>query len=150
VADKTEIRQPNFGIDLPGDWEQMPSAEDIALSFRQVDGPAALTVVLLGVRPMFAIADQQRLLEDYMSHRSRFDEGRAPGLAHTSPVATRVDEKVEGSWMGEDPTLDRLVRHRVILADGLLADFAYEAIGAEARAFAVEADEVLATATASL
>lgn len=149
MVDKTEIREPNFGIDLPGDWEQTQSPEDVALTFHQIDGPAALTVILLGVRPMFAIADQQRVLEDYMSHRSRFEEGLAPTLAHTDPVAEQVGDRVEGRWMGEDPTRDRIVRHRVILVDGLLAHFAYEATGAEAREFANEADEVLGSATAS-
>ena len=149
MVDKTEIREPNFGIDLPGTWEQTESTEDIALAFKQVEGPAMLTVVLLGVRPMFAIADQRRVLEDYVSHRSRFEEGHAPALAYLEPVVEEFDGRIEARWMGEDPMLRRVVRHRAILTGGLLADFAYEASGAEPREFAAEADEVLASATAT-
>ena len=150
MAEVTEIREPNFGVDLPGQWEQAQSDEVGTLVFRQVEGPASLTVVLLGVRPMFAIADQKRLLEDYMSHRSRFEEGRSPTLVHGDTLARQSGDAFEGYWIGEDPAHERLVRHRVLLVDGLLADFAYEAQGVEARAFAAEADAVLASATASV
>lgn len=150
MADITEIREPNFSLDLLGEWMQTPSDEPGTSLFCQIEGPARLSVTLLGVRPVFALADPSRLLEDYMSHRSRFEMGRDPALGQSEPVVEQVADALEGSWSGADPIAGRLVRHRVLLAGSLLADFAFEAVGLDDAAFALQADASLASATASI
>ena len=150
MQDVTQIREPNFGLDLPGEWEPTESVDEGTMVFRQAGGSARTSVTLLGVRPLFAIADQRRLLEDYMSHRSRFEEWRAPALKQSQLLAQDVCDVFDGVWSGEDPIAGRLVRHRVLLVGGLLADFAYEATGVDEAAFAKQADVVLGSATATL
>lgn len=145
----TEIREPNYSIDLPGEWAPAETAEPGAFAYREIRGTANVTVTLLGVRPMFAIADQQRLLDDYMSHRAKFEQGQAPSLKQEPATSRQEGDSFEGSWAGTDWQTGRRTQHRVLLVNGLLADFLYEATGVEEKAFAEQADAVLGTATAS-
>lgn len=140
-----EIREPNYSVDLPGDWEAEPGEEVGSASFRQLDGSGKLTVMLLGVKPMFAIADQQRLLEDYMKHRSNFEVGQAGSLELSEPELERVLDSYVGSWIGFDRERDRRLQHHVVLLSGLLADFCYESTGVEESEFDAAAQAVLET-----
>ena len=145
----TEIREPNFTLNLPGEWEQGPSEETETLVFREISGMAIVTVTLLGVRPMFAIADQLRLLEDYMLHRQKFESGEAAPIGYTQPVAQQVGDSFEGTWSSENAQDGRITKHRVLLAGPLLADFSFTtAVGAE-EYFAEFANAVLGSATAT-
>lgn len=146
----TDIREPNFEIDLPGDWSQVESNEDGATIFERSDGTAGLTVLLLSVRPLFAIADQLRLLDDYLHHRSQFEKGRWPALEQSEPVATATDGASVGEWSGFDPATGRRIRHRVLLVDGLLGDFSLEADDLGEAEFDAYALPVLATARVQL
>jgi len=149
VPDVTEIREPNFSLDLPGEWEQAPSSADETLVFGQIGGPASVSVTLLRVRPMFEIADGLRMLEDYMSHRQTFEAGPELALGHTDPIAEQLGDSFEGRWSSVGRTDGRLIEHRVLLVNVLLADFAYEAAGVEAAAFAEQAALTLGSASAS-
>jgi hypothetical protein len=149
VPEVTEIREPNFSLDLPGEWEQGESADAPTLVFREVAGPASVSVTLLGVRPMFEIADKFRLLEDYMSHRQKYEGGKTSVLVHSQPTAMQLGDGFEGEWSSEDPGEGRLVQHRVMLRGSLLADFAFEAAGLGESAFAAQAAAVLGSASAS-
>ena len=148
-TDTTEIREPNFAIDLPGDWEQMPGEEEGALVFAELKSDRGLTVLLLAVRPLFVIADQRRLLEDYMGHRSRFEEGKQPRLSQTTPEVGEGSDALVGTWSAVDLETVRRYKHRAVLDRNLLVDFRYEAGGLEEAEFAKEADSVLATAHAT-
>jgi hypothetical protein len=145
---KTELREPNFSIDLPGDWEQIGGDEPEALVFRDLDSERTLSVLLLGVRPLYAIADQERLLADYMSHRAKFEAGQRP--RSTDPVSAyhQEGEDMVGGWWIVDLENGRRFRHHVILTGGLLADFRYEAV-LEEDVFQAETDAVFATASAT-
>lgn len=145
----TEIREPNFGIDLPGEWERLETDEPGTSVFREKTGDARLSVMLLAVRPMFAIADQRRLLEDYMSHRAKFEEGQTPTLQQSDLVSSEQVGGFEGEWSGKDFQSERRTRHHVVLVDGMLADFLYETDCADEAAFEEQADAVLQTATVS-
>lgn len=144
----TIIREPNFSMDLPGTWEQAESAEPETLLFRKVDAPEQLSVTLLGVRPMFTIADRVTLLDQYVQHRSKFEKGHRPGLEQTTPVAIPAGEDAEGGWDATDAESGRRLRHTVILTGTLLADFCYESDGLPEDEFSSRAEEILRTARA--
>jgi hypothetical protein len=146
----TEIREPNFGLDLPGVWEQGPIQDDETLVFVEETGIASISVTLLGVRPMFEIADKFKLLEDYMAHRQTFEAGQAEGaLGHSQPKAREIDGGFEGEWSAEDAAKGRLIQHRVLLVGSLLADFAFEMTDVTPAVFAANAGMVLRSATAT-
>lgn len=143
----SEIREPNFSIDLPGEWEQAEGDEPGTTTYREQDGDASMSVTLLAVRPMFAIADQRRLLDDYMTHRSTFEQGQVPTMAQMAPASREADGRFEGAWDAVDVANARRARHRVVLVEGLLADFRYEGPGDDESAFVERADSVLGTVT---
>ena len=145
----TELREPNFEIDLPGEWDQEATAEEGALEFAQVDGDRRLVVLLLAVRAVFAIADPQRMLDDYMRHRSRFEEGQLPKLSQSEPQIGEADDVLVGTWSAVDMETGRRFKHHVVRDGNLLADFRYEASGLSDAEFAEEAGAVFATAHVS-
>ena len=144
----TEIREPNFSVDLPGDWERAESPEAGAIAFREVDGPGSLIVLLLAVRPVYAIADRYRLLADYLKHRSTYEQGADPAFAVSIPVASESGD-IEGGWDGIDADGGRRLRHRTLFVGNLLADFRFETSGLDEAAFHAVADSVLGSATVS-
>lgn len=144
----TKLREPNFAIDLPGEWEQAASEEDAALEFTQVGGGRHLSVLLLAVRPVFAIADPTRMLDDYMRHRSRFEEGKLPNLSQSEPEIGEGFGVLVGTWSAVDLETGRRFKHHVVRDGSLLADFRYEADGFDEAEFATEADALFATARA--
>lgn len=144
----THIQEPNYTLDLPGEWEQVASDEDVTRVYREKDGTGTVSVTLLAVKPLFAIADQQRVLEDYLHHRSKFEQGKALSLEQFPATAQPVGDHVEGEWSGRDMVMKRRTRHRVLLVGNLLADFLFEAIGVDADEFEERANAILATATA--
>lgn len=148
-GDMTEIREQAFSIDLPGLWESDESQDPGSLVYRKTDGPEVLTVMLLSVRPMFAIADQARLLGDYASHRLKYERGRAPALEQSVPVVEPGEESVEVSWEGRDRTEKRQHRHRAVLLGNLLADFCFESSLSNDDSFDTLARAVLSTARVS-
>jgi hypothetical protein len=135
-------------VDLPGEWEQTESSEAGAMVYREVDGPGSLVVLLLAVRPVYAIADRRRLLEDYLKHRSTYENAQDPALTFAAPVVAD-SEAVEGGWSAADAVRDRRMVHRTMLVDKLLADFRFETSGLDEAAFAQLAGEVLQSATVS-
>ena len=145
----TEIREPNFELDLPGDWEEVESPEPATYAYRDTAGDESVTVTLLAVRPMYAIADPARLLDDYLHHRSKFEQGQNPDLEQTEPVSVQQDGTFEGHWDAADVAGGRRSRHRVILVGSMLADFFYEAAGLDEAVFGVKADALLGSARAT-
>ena len=140
-----EIREPNYHVDLQGEWESEPGLEENATIFRQTDGPGVLTVTLFRVRPMFAIADKRRLVEDYLSHRSTYEASHTPAMALSEPVSWEAGGSIEGSWNGLDPVADHRLRHHVVLVEDVLADLVYEAVGLAEDDFLARADEIFQT-----
>jgi hypothetical protein len=143
----TEIRESKYSVDLPGSWTQAEEAEPGVSVYHEQDGTGVLTVTLLGVKPMFAIADPKRLLEDYLHHRSRFEQARDPAMQHSVPESCEVDGSFEGGWEGTAAEDGRRVRHRVLLADNLLAHFRYEAVGLDEAGFDDSAASILGSAS---
>ncbi len=139
----TEIREPNFALDLPGEWTQAESAEPNVFLYAENDGPGRVSVTLLGVKPLFAIADQHRLLDDYLHHRSTFEKGSGGVVVQSPTVSREVDGVCEGSWSTLVVDSGLRMQHRVILTGGLLADVVYEAAGRDDAAFANRAIEIL-------
>jgi hypothetical protein len=142
----TEIREPNFAVDLPGAWEQVESTEPGMFSYRETDGEGEVTVTLLAVRPMFNIADPARLVDDYLHHRPKFERGRRPSLEQSEPVLRQGAGPIEGGWDGVDLATGHRLRHRVVLAGSLLVDFRYEVAGLDEAAFDERAAAVLGSA----
>jgi len=134
-------------LDLPGQWERVESAEAGTFAYRETEGSGAVTVTLLSVKPVYTIADPGRLLTDYMLHRSKYEQGQVPSLNQSEPVSSPQPDTLEGGWDGIDLATGRRVRHRVVLAHNVLADFRYEASGADEAVFAEGADAVLDGAT---
>jgi len=143
----TEIREPGFSIDLPGVWEPAESDEPGSLVYREAAGPGTVTVMLLAVRPVYAIADKSRLHSDYMLHRSKFELGQQPSFVQTEPVGHEVDGAIEGSWSAYDADSDQRQLHRVVLSGNILADFRYEAPEADEAAFGDRAKAILDAAS---
>jgi hypothetical protein len=143
------VREPHYHVDLPGEWEAEPGTEESSACFVRTDGPGRLTVTLLGVKPMFAIADQHRLLDDYMSHRATFEAGPVPQLEQSEPESEVVGDMSVGSWTAVGIDRERRLKHLVALTKGLLVDFMYEETGTPEGEFLARADEVLLTARVS-
>lgn len=144
----TEIREPNFTVDLPGEWEPAETSEPGAQAYREVDGPGSLVVLLLAVRPVYAIADRRRLLEDYLKHRSTYENSQDPTLAFSAPIVADT-EAIEGGWSAVDVLRERRVVHRTVFVGNLLADFRFECAGLDEAAFGQLAGGVLQSATVS-
>jgi hypothetical protein len=142
----TEIREPEFALDLPGEWEPFEAAEDEAVAYRETQGDGVVTVLLVGVRPVYAISDPKRLVDDYMQHRAKFETGKTPSLVNAEGESRRVGDAIEGGWDAVDSVTGRRVRHRVVLASNALADFRYEEPGADEAAFLEQADAILGSA----
>lgn len=145
----TEILEPGFGLDLPGRWEQVESAEPGAFAYRETEGDGAFTVTMLAVRSVYALSDSKRLLDDYCSHRLKYEQGQVPTLEQSEPVSSKQSDTVEGGWDGVDVATGRRVRHKVVLVRNTLADFRYEAPGSDEVGFAEGAEVVLGGATVS-
>lgn len=92
---------------------------------------------------MFLIADQRRVLEDYVKHRSTFEIGREVTLHFSEPQFLVAPDAQIALWEGVDDVSGRLVQHKAVLVSGLLADFAYEATGMTAQEFERSAQEIL-------
>ena len=146
----TEVREPGFRLDLPGEWKQIESAEPGSLVYEETGGSGIVTVLLLKVRPVYAIADRKRLLDDYLSHRGKYEKGQMPSLEQSDPVSRQRDDTVEGEWQGVDAATGKRLRHRALLADDVLADFCYEASGMDDIAFDGLAEAVLGSAMVSV
>ncbi|MBI5231915.1 MAG: hypothetical protein HY876_07100 [Coriobacteriales bacterium] len=142
----TEIREEHFGIDLPGEWEEVESADEGTWSYRDTKSDAKLTVTLLGVRPMYAIADQRRLIEDYMQHRAKYEQGLSESLRQSDYESTEGDGVLQGTWGGVDVRAARRTLHHVLLVEGVLADFLYESSEPIEPVFTPRAVEALSTA----
>lgn len=123
----TEIREQGFAIDLPGDWDEVESDEPGTRRYRERGGEGRLSVTLLGVSPVYAIADERMLLDQYVQHRSQYEKGQRRWLAQSEPRVETVDGAIEGAWDAEDPGVLRHLRHRVLLHGGILADACFEA-----------------------
>ena len=150
VSEVTKLREPNFSLDLPGEWMPGPPGDDEAtFVYIEVGGSAKAVVTLLRVRPLYEIADKERLLNDYMSHRQNYEAGQAGALMHSEPMAQEIGEGFEGGWYSEDMEGLRRIQHRVLLVGWLLADFAFENSGLDLPTFAEQAAQVLDTASAS-
>jgi hypothetical protein len=145
----TEIREPNYRLDLPGEWEQAESLEEGTTVYRDTQGTDTVSVTLLGVKPVYAIADQKMLLEQYMQHRSTFEGGKGGSLEASQPVCEPRGDAFEGAWSAVDAETGRRLRHRVILIGGLLADFRFTAFDTAEDAFAQRAETILGSAGAS-
>ncbi len=143
----TRIDEQAFSIDLPGQWGSVESEDPGSLVYRSAEGPEMLTVMLLSVRPMYAIADKARLLSDYASHRLKYEHGRAPSLEQSDPVVETQEGSFEASWQGKDLTEGRQHRHRAVLVGSLLADFCFESSNSDS--FDELARGVLSTARLS-
>lgn len=139
----TEVREHGFALDLPGDWEPAEASEPGAFVFRESGGDGVVTVMLLAVRPVYAIADTQRLLDDYLKHRAKYEQGQAPSLVHSEPTSWQDGDSVEGMWTGADASTGMRTRHRVVLARNVLADFRFEALEPDEVAFENRAQAVL-------
>lgn len=136
-----------FSIDAPGAWTPTDPAEPGSISYASDDGSENLTVILLRVKPLFSIADEKRLLDDYVHHRMSYEKGMMPDLVQSEPSANTEAGVAEASWWAEDVHSGMLQAHRVILQDGVLADFAYSTgAGADPDAFRPRAASALATA----
>jgi len=142
----TQIREPGFSLDLPGEWEEAASDQPGTLVYLESGGVGSVTVMLLAVRPMFAIADRSRLLTDYMQHRAKFEKGRMPGLEQSEPMAWERDGAIEGSWTAIDVDSGARQLHRVVIAGDILADVCYEATDVDQAEFAVRSAAVLESA----
>lgn len=136
-----------FSIDAPGEWVSTDPTEPGSLTYASTDGSETLTVILLRVKRLFSIADDERLLDDYVHHRMSFEKGTMPELVQSQPSSCAAAGMAEASWWAEDAHTGMLQAHRVILQEGVLADFAYST-GAEAdpEAFRPRAASALATA----
>ena len=138
----SEIRESVFALDLPGEWESAQTSEPGAVAYRQLDGPATLTVMALSVRPLFSIADRARLLADYSSHRAKFERGQTGTLEYSEPIYAALGDAHEARWSGFDPSTGLFRGHRTLLWGGLLVDFCFESPADSAQEF----DELAGTA----
>lgn len=136
-----------FSIDAPGAWAPVDPSEPGAISYASDDGSENLTVILLRVKPLFSIADEARLLDDYVHHRMSFEKGKMPDLVQSEPSASSETDIAEASWWAQDAHSGMLQAHRVLLQGGVLADFAYSTgPGADPDVFRPRAASALATA----
>jgi hypothetical protein len=145
----TEIREPNFTLDLPGEWVPEELDQPGAYAYSKGDGDGLVTVTLLGVRPVYTLSDPKRLMDDYLHHRSNFEKGQAPSMEQSEPVSVQRGDTVEGGWEAFDLESGHHVRHRVVLMGSMLADFRYEAPDEDEMPFEARAEAILFSATVS-
>lgn len=145
-GDVSRIREPGFSLDLPGTWERAEGGEPGSLVYRETEGIGTVTVMLLAVRPLYAIADSSRLHSDYMQHRSKFERGQRPSLQQSEPVGRQMEGSIDGSWSAVDVESGRRQLHRVVLVGGVLADFCYEASDIDEAPFGERASLILDSA----
>lgn len=138
----TKINEPNFSIDLPGEWSPGNAADPAELLYLSEKGDARLVVTLLAVKPLFAIADQQRLLDDYMTHRGNYELGQVPSLKQSKAISAQTSDLLVGGWAAVDTDTGRYRQHHTVLAGSLLADFMYEADGDDEWQFAAMVDQI--------
>lgn len=143
-----QIKFSGIQFDAPGTWESIEIAQPGCLVYREVDGEGRVTVMLLSVKPVYAIADRKRLLGDYVHHRMQFELGQSPSLQQSESMQTDGDGSFEARWSGVDTMVGRRQRHRAILRDSVLADFCYE--GMDDSSFDERADALLASAAISI
>lgn len=122
----TEISEYGVSLQLPGQWERTESEQPGSLVYRDTEGDDTVTVMLLSVRPVYAIADKERLLGDYVQHRQKFELGQRPSLQQSEPVTEDGNDSFEARWDGIDTATGAQQRHRTILSQNVLADFCYE------------------------
>lgn len=141
----TKVTEPNFSIELPNEWSPSETSEPGEHVYAASSTGARLVVTLLGVKPLFAIADQQRLLDDYMGHRARYEQGQVPTLKHTQPISKQAGDTFVGGWAATDYETGRVRQHHTVLAGTLLADFMMEAGTESEFEFAEKADAAFLT-----
>jgi hypothetical protein len=146
----TEISEHPFTLSLPGQWEQVPSENPGSFEYREAEGPGSVTVMLLAVRPSYAIADRTRLLNDYASHRSKYESGQTPSLEQFEPTLENRAESIEASWDGFDSATGRRQRHRAVMAGDVLADFCYATAGLDEDSFGERAATILESAAVTV
>ena len=146
----TRIDEEVFSLELPGEWERVASSEPGSLLYRETGGLATVTVMLLRVKPVFAIADRARLLGDYVHHRSSYELGQSPSLENLPPVSRVVGGMFEATWDASDAVAGRLRRHRAMLAADVLIDVCYDAAAPDAAIFDEQAASVLNSVVISL
>lgn len=139
----TEIREGAFSMELPDGWRPAESDEPGTSVYRGTVGGELVSVTLLAVAPVYAMADSRVLLEQYLHHRPRWEQGQDARLLQSEPILHDEDGLLEGAWIAEDPDTGRRLAHRVILEGTLLADVCYEAYGLDTEAFADRAAELL-------
>jgi hypothetical protein len=141
----TEIREHGFSLDLPGEWVQVDADEPGALLYRQAGCEDVVRVMLLSVRPMFTIADQMRLLADYVQHRSTYEMGLRPTLKQLGPFFEEGDDGAEAWWGSEGTGSPYRQQHRALLVNHVLADVCYSSLQPDQAVFDERAEEILAT-----
>jgi hypothetical protein len=146
----TEVTEYPFSLTLPDQWEQIASENPGSFEFTEVEGQGSVTVMLLAVRPAYAIADRRRLLNDYASHRSKYEHGRAASLEQSEPFLEDRAESIEASWGGFDPATGLRQRHRAVMAGDVLADFCYQTAGLDEESFAESALLILESAAVTI
>lgn len=142
----TEIREPGFSLDLPGEWERVEGVEPGSILFEESTGDGVITVMLLAVRPVYALADSKRLLGDYLKHRSTYEQSQMPTFEQSEPSSWEDGDRVEGAWTAHDAAQGIRTRHRVMLAHSILADFCFEAREPDGSAFDERAHALLGSA----
>lgn len=145
----TEIREPNYTVDLPGAWQQAENADPTTLVYRNEAGDESLSITLLGVKPVYAIADRRRLLEDYLHHRTRYEQAQYPMLMQSETTLWEQENPCVGEWAADELGTGRRLRHRVVLVGSLLADFMFEATGIDEAVFLSDATATLGSVTVS-
>lgn len=141
----TRIEHAVFSVDLPGEWHEVDRPPE-SLTYREEAGAAVFVAIVLRVRPVYAIADRARLLDDYIQHRSNYERGQAPALVNSEASSTEADGAFEAHWSAHDLASGVRRRHRVVLRRDILIDFAYESPAVDEAHFEREASEVLSAA----
>ncbi len=142
----TTINEHGFSIELPGEWTADPEPEPGALVYRELEGDRVLTVMLLAVRPLFAIAERRRLLSDYVEHRATYEHGLMPDLEQYEEQINEADDgTIEAVWSGLDEKAGYRQHHRAVLYDDALVDVCIGGTAADARVFDIGALIIMAS-----
>jgi hypothetical protein len=144
----TAIAEHGIVLDLPGEWEPVESEEQGSLVYQETNGTDVVTVMLLRVKSVYAIADRTRLLSDYVQHRSQYERGQVPTLEQSDPWVEDRGGFIEAAWTATDPVEGRHQRHRALLQRDVLADFCFESSNGDS--FDERAKSLLASAAISL
>lgn len=141
----THIKEHGFSIDLPGEWVPGESDEPGAFIYSEVGGSDVVKVMLLAVKPLFAIADKNRLLSDYVTHRSTYESSLFPTLVHFEAFFEERDDELEAWWPGEDSVSGYRQQHRALLLGETLVDACYGSEEPEQAVFESRAEQILST-----